>query len=62
MRPIILVPGAVIVPFVVIHFLKTITGDAVSAVFLALILFITVAAWFAGSSTTRGRAVERSQG
>ena len=60
MKPIFISPAAVIVPFAVIHFLKTITGDAVSAVFLALIVFITIAAWFAGASTARRQIVKRS--
>ena len=45
-----------IVPFVVIHFLKMITGDALSAVVLGLTIFVTVAAWLAGpSASTRRR-------
>ena len=52
MRPIILIPAAVIVPFAVIAFLKTVTGDAMSAVVLGLVIFVTVAAWFAGPSAT----------
>jgi hypothetical protein len=58
MRPAFLIPAVVIVPLAVIHFLKTITGDPVSAVFLALILFVTVAAWLAGTSATAGRIVK----
>ena len=46
MRSFILIPAAVIVPFAVFAFLKTITGDAMSAVVLGLVLFVTVAAWF----------------
>ena len=60
MKPICSSPAAGIVPFAVIHCRKLITGDAVSAVFLALIVFVTVAAWFAGSSTTRSHAAKRS--
>jgi len=59
MRPVFLIPAVSIVPFVVIYFLKTITGDPLSAVFLALILFVTVAAWFSGSSATAGRIMGR---
>ena len=59
MRPIFLIPAVVIVPFAVIHFLKMITGDPASAVFLALILFITVAAWFAGASAGNRRTVRK---
>ena len=55
MRPYILFPALVIVPFAVIAFLRTITGDPLSAVVLALILFITVAAWFAGPTASTGR-------
>jgi hypothetical protein len=47
-----LFPALVIVPFAVIAFLRTITGDPLSAVVLALIIFITVAAWFAGPSAS----------
>ena len=61
MGPIFIVPAALIVPVAVIRSLQTITGDPLSAVFLALILFITVAARFAGSSTTPARA-KRSRG
>ena len=60
MRPFILFPALVIVPFAVIAFMRTITGDALSAVVLALIIFITVAAWFAGPTTSTG-GLGRSQ-
>jgi hypothetical protein len=60
MRPIFLIPALVIVPIAVIHFLKMITGDPLSAVFLALIIFVTVAAWLAGASATAGHVVKRS--
>jgi hypothetical protein len=60
MRPYILFPALVIVPFAVIALMRTITGDALSAVVLALILFITVAAWFAGPTASAGR-LGRSQ-
>lgn len=60
MRPVFLMPAIVIAPLAVIHFLKMITGDPVSAVFLALILFVTVAAWLAGASATAGRIVKGS--
>jgi len=58
MRPVFLIPTIVIVPLAVIHLLKTITGDPVSAVFLALILFVTLAAWLAGASAPAGRIVK----
>lgn len=61
MRPLIIAASALIVPFAVIHFLEMFTGDPVAAVGLALILFITVAAWFAGSPTSRG-GLRRSRG
>ena len=59
MRPIYLIPAVSIVPFAVIYFLKMITGDPLSAVILALIIFITVAAWFAGPSAGTGRTARR---
>jgi hypothetical protein len=45
MRPVFLIP--VIVTFVVVHFLKTVTGDALSAVILALTIMLTLGSWFA---------------
>jgi len=63
MRSIFLIPAAIIVPFTMIYFLKMITGDPLSAVFLALIIFITLAAWFAGSAVnTDRRSVKGGQG
>lgn len=59
MRPYFLFPLLVIVPFVVIHFLKMITGDPLSAVVLGLVIFVTVAAWFAGPSVSASRIVNR---
>ena len=59
MRPIFLIPAAVIVPFAVIHFLKMITGDPLSAVIFALIIFITVAAWFSGPLAATSRTTSR---
>ena len=56
MRPFVLIPILIIVPFAAIAFLKTITGDALSAIVLALILFVTVAAWFAGPTASAGRS------
>ena len=58
MRPFFVVASALIVPFVAIHFLAMITGDPLSAVFLALIIFVTLAAWF-GTSAASGRIVRR---
>ena len=54
MRPFVIFPILVIVPFGVIAFLKTITGDVMSAIVLGLIIFVTVAAWFAGPSASAG--------
>ena len=59
MRPFVLIPALLIVPFAVIASLKTITGDAMSAVVLALIIFVTVAAWFAGPAVATSAAVHR---
>ena len=55
MRPFVIFPILVIVSFAVIAFLKTITGDVMSAIVLGLVLFVTVAAWFAGPSASAGR-------
>lgn len=60
MRSFILIPALVIMPFAVIALLKTITGDPMSAVVLGLVIFVTVAAWFAGPSATAGHIVKRS--
>lgn len=60
MRAVILFPALVIMPFAVIHLLKMITGDPLSAVVLGLTVFVTVAAWFAGPSASAGR-LGRSQ-
>jgi hypothetical protein len=59
MRPIFLMPAMVIVPFGVIYFLKMLTGDPMIAVVLALIMFVTVAAWFAGISPSPGQIARR---
>ena len=61
MRPFVLIPALVIVPFAVIAFLRTITGDPMSAVILGLVIFVTVAAWFAGPSVSTSRIVNRRQ-
>ena len=60
MRPFLLIPALVIVPFAVIHVLKMITGDPLSAIVLGLTIFITVAAWFAGPSASAGYRGQRS--
>lgn len=61
MRSFILIPILLIVPFASIAFLKTITGDAMSAVVLGLVLFVAVAAWFAGPSVSTSASVHRRQ-
>ena len=60
MRPFLVVASVLIVPVTVIHFLQMITGDRLSAVFLALIIFVTVAAWFAGPSAASRRIARGS--
>lgn len=59
MRPYLLFPILVIVPFAAFHLLKMITGEAMSAVVLGLIIFVTVAAWFAGPSAAASHTVSR---
>lgn len=59
MRSFILIPVLLIVPFAAIAFLKTMTGDAMSAVVLGLVIFVTVAAWFAGPSVSTSATVNR---
>ena len=59
MRPIFLIPALVIVPFAAIALLKTITGDPMSAVVLGLVIFVTVAAWFAGRPVSTSPTVNR---
>ena len=59
MRSFILISTLLIVPFASIAFLKTITGDAMSAVVLGLILFVAVAAWFAAPSVSTSAALRR---
>lgn len=57
----LLIPLAVIIPLVTIHFLEAVTGDVLSAVALAMTLFVTLASWFAGlaKSPARRRASRR---
>ncbi|MGZ8337867.1 MAG: hypothetical protein ACXWU1_14505, partial [Allosphingosinicella sp.] len=59
MRPFLLIPALVIVPFAVIHLLKSITGDPMSAVVLGLTIFVTVAAWLAGPSAATSYILKR---
>ena len=56
MRPVLLIPALLIAPLALTAFLKTITGDSMSAVVLGLIIFVSVAAWFAGPTVTTSRA------
>lgn len=56
MRPHLLIPILIIVPFVIFYFLKAMTGDGLSAVVLGLTLFVSIAAWFAGPASAAGRS------
>jgi len=60
MRPFLLIPILVIVPFIALNFLSTVTGDRMSAVVLGLIIFVTVASWFSGRPASRGKPMTRS--
>ena len=59
MRPFLIIPIVVIIAFAGIYFLKSLTGDALSAAIVALTLFVTVAAWLAGPFAAVGRPVSR---
>ncbi len=50
MRAIHLIPAAIIAPFAVLYFTRTITGEPLSAVILALVIFIMVTATFASAT------------
>lgn len=56
MRLFLIVPILIIVPFIALLLLKSVTGDGLSAVVVGLTIFVTFAAWFAGPSTAAGRA------
>lgn len=60
MRAFLIIPSLVIIPFLGIAALKAVTGDALSALVFALLLFVTVAAWFSGVSASARRAARRS--
>ena len=53
MRAYILVPIAIIVPFAVCLGINALTDDPLSAVFLGLVLIVTVLAWFSGAERNR---------
>lgn len=55
MRAIHLIPAAIIAPFAVLYFTRMVTGEPLSAVILALIIFIMVTATFASAATPGGR-------
>lgn len=59
MRPYLLFPILVIVPFAAFHLLKLITGEPMSAVVLGLIIFLAAASWFAGPSASSARTLSR---
>lgn len=59
MRPILIIPILLILPFAMVGFLKTVTGDGLSALILSLTILVTVAAWFAGPSAAAGRPLTR---
>lgn len=56
MRAFLLIPLLVMLPFIGVALLKAITGDALSALVLVLMLFVTVAAWFSGPSPSSSRS------
>ena len=55
MRAYILVPMAIIVPFAVCLGLNAVTEDPLSAVFLGLVLIVTILAWFSGAGERNHR-------
>jgi hypothetical protein len=59
MRAVHLIPAAVIAPFAVLYLTRTITGEPLSAVILALLIFITVTATFTGASASAERRHRR---
>lgn len=50
----LLVASIVIVPLMLFYALRAVTGDPLSAVVLGLIIFVTVASWFAGRPVSAG--------
>lgn len=59
MRPSTLVSLAITAPLAGAYALRSVTGDTMSAVFLALTLIVTAIAWLAGTSRA-GSASRRS--
>ena len=59
MRPYILVPMAIIVPIAASLGIRALTEDMLSAVSLALVLIVTVLAWFSGKDEASRRAGAR---
>ena len=59
MRALRVIPILVIIPFSAIALLKAVTGDALSALVFGLMIFVTVAAWFAGASASSRRSAGR---
>lgn len=59
MRAIHLVPAAIIAPFLVLYLMRTITGEPLSAVILALLIFVTVTALFTGAAASGDRRYRR---
>ena len=50
----LLIASLIIVPLMLFSALRAVTGDALSAVVLGLILFVTVASWFGGRPVAGG--------
>ena len=59
MRPSMLISFAIIAPLAGAYALRSVTGDMMSAAFLALTLMVTVIAWLAGP-TREGRSSRRA--
>ena len=59
MRPSTILSFAIIAPLAGAYALRSVTGDLMSAAFLALTLMVTVMAWLAGP-TREGRSSRRS--
>jgi hypothetical protein len=58
MRPVLFVPLIIIAPFILFSLLGTVTGDAMSAVVLGLIVVMAAVAWLAGAPVDRGAVPE----
>ena len=55
MRAIHLIPAAIIAPFAVFYLMRTVTGEPLSAIILALLIFVTVTATFSGAAASGER-------